>query len=164
MDRLFPCDKILATPPITGPPFRPCVITMSGPADAIKNSAKKPVNNITIDPRLGDSRSGSSGQSVPGLVELLSVIETIAATPIGRQPAIGEGTINKLRPTPLYPAFVALQPVIMKIFVSETTVEARSPWKLTHERQEDIPHLKPLDAGIKTVTKTMDEIYKVETW
>ncbi|KAG8891161.1 hypothetical protein FRC00_014179, partial [Tulasnella sp. 408] len=132
---------------------------MSGHADGTKNTRKKP-NNLTFDPKADNSRPGSSDQSVPGLAELLSVIETIAATPIGRNPAIGDGVVNKLRATPLYAAYVALQPVIMKIYVSETTVEARSPWKLAHESREEIPHLKPLETGIEEVNKTVYDISK----
>ncbi|KAG8904227.1 hypothetical protein FRC00_014175, partial [Tulasnella sp. 408] len=132
---------------------------MSGHADGTKNTHKKP-NNLTVDPKADNSRPGGSDHSVPGLAELLSVIETIAATPIGRNPAIGDGVVNKLRMTPLYAAYVALQPVIMKIYVSETTVEARSPWKLAHESREEIPHLKPLETGIEEVNKTVEDISK----
>ncbi|KAG8952780.1 hypothetical protein FRC04_003704 [Tulasnella sp. 424] len=131
---------------------------MSGPADNNKNTGKKPVN-LTINQNPGSNRQGSSDKTVPGLAELLSVIETIAATPVGRSPVIGDDLINRLRGTPLYAAYTALQPVMMKILVSETTVEARSPWKLMRD-QEDIPQLKALETGIKAVSKSVDGISK----
>ncbi|KAG8930509.1 hypothetical protein FRC01_002685, partial [Tulasnella sp. 417] len=132
---------------------------MSGHADGFKNTTRKPIN-FTTDPKPENSRQGSSGQGVPGLEELLSVIEAIAATPIGRHPAIGDDIINKLKYTPLYAAYVALQPVMMKIFVSETTVEARSPWKLANSGPETIPQLKPLETGLSTMLRTVDTISK----
>lgn len=64
---------------------------------------------------VGAGRSVEEPGVVPGLAELIEVINTMGSAPPGVRPHLNQGLMDKVKSTPMRPALKALEPVYMKL-------------------------------------------------
>ncbi|KAG9042507.1 hypothetical protein FS837_010769 [Tulasnella sp. UAMH 9824] len=64
---------------------------------------------------VGAGRSAEEPGVVPGLAELIEVINTMGSAPPGVRPHLNQGLLDKIKSTPLRPALKALEPIYMKL-------------------------------------------------
>lgn len=104
--------------------------------------------------------AGVGGTEIPGLPELLAIVETIASTPPGKEPAVDQTALEVIQETPLSAVFTALRPVFLKLGIAEAAIEARSPWART-TTYDNIPQLKSIEEKVDLLSKSADDGFKV---
>ncbi|KAG8952774.1 hypothetical protein FRC04_003698 [Tulasnella sp. 424] len=103
--------------------------------------------------------AGVGGTEIPGLPELLAIVETIASTPPGKEPAVDQTALEVIQETPLSALFTALRPVFLKLGIAEAAIEARSPWART-TTYDNIPQLKSIEEKVDLLSKSADDGFK----
>lgn len=104
---------------------------------------------------------GAEGIGIPGLSELVALVETIAATPPGKEPEIDRNAVEVLENTPLNVVYTALKPVFLKLGIAEAAVEARSPWsKTSGSAHEAVLQLKVIEEKVDLLSRNADEGFK----
>ncbi|KAG8930804.1 hypothetical protein FRC01_002253 [Tulasnella sp. 417] len=98
---------------------------------------------------------------IPGLPQLVALVQTIAATPPGKEPEIDPDTLDVLENTPLNVVYDALKPVFLKLGIAEAAVEAKSPWSKTSGHvHETTLKLKAIEEKVDSLSKNTDEGFK----
>ncbi|KAG9024765.1 hypothetical protein FS837_005201 [Tulasnella sp. UAMH 9824] len=97
--------------------------------------------------------------AIPGLSELVALVETIASTPPGKEPVIDQNALEVIETTPLNLVYTALKPVFLKLGIAEAAAEARSPWARGNVH-EDIPQLKSIEDKVDVLSRNADDGFK----
>ncbi|KAG8930501.1 hypothetical protein FRC01_002677 [Tulasnella sp. 417] len=104
---------------------------------------------------------GADPTDIPGLPELVALVQTIAATPPGKEPEIDPDTLEVIENTPLNVVYDALKPVFLKLGIAEAAVEAKSPWSKTSGHvHETTLKLKAIEEKVEILSKNTDEGFK----
>ncbi|KIO29992.1 hypothetical protein M407DRAFT_225669 [Tulasnella calospora MUT 4182] len=61
------------------------------------------------------NRSGEEPPVIPGLAELIEVINTMASAPPGVRPKLNQALLDRVKGTPVHPVLKALEPVYLKL-------------------------------------------------
>ncbi|KAG8986095.1 hypothetical protein FRB90_004231, partial [Tulasnella sp. 427] len=131
--------------------------------DTANTNINAPSNSNARNTRDNTTKNSSQGQvntgnmEIPGLKELVALVDNIAATPPGREPTIDPNTLELLEATPLGAVYVSLKPVFLKLGIAEAAVEARSPWARTSVHYDSVAHLQSIDEKIVALSKTTEE-------
>lgn len=106
-----------------------------------------------------DAKSAEAA-AIPGLSELVALVETIASTPPGKAPALDQNALNFIETTPLSAVYTALKPVFLKLGIAEAAAEARSPWARGNVH-ENIPQLESIEGKVDALSKSANDGFKV---
>lgn len=105
---------------------------------------------------------GAEDVEIPGLLELVALVETIATTPPGKEPELDPDALKVLEATPLNLVYDALKPVFLKLAIAEAAVEAKSPWsKTSGNAHEAVIQLKAIEEKVDVISRKTDEGFKV---
>ncbi|KAG8930807.1 hypothetical protein FRC01_002256 [Tulasnella sp. 417] len=79
-------------------------------------------------------RSVEEPPGVPGLADLIEVINVMGSAPPGVRPKLDQALLNRVKATPLRPALKALEPIYMKLGSTTESVPEQTQRQETHQR------------------------------
>ncbi|KAG8923063.1 hypothetical protein FRC00_006677, partial [Tulasnella sp. 408] len=99
----------------------------AGAAAANKNGTENPKDkangNTAANSASAASKNPPEQPIIPGLAELVEVLNAMAAAPLGARPKINPELIEKIKNSPLHPVLGGLQPVFKKLGPTEGSPE-----------------------------------------
>ncbi|KAG8930504.1 hypothetical protein FRC01_002680 [Tulasnella sp. 417] len=107
---------------------------------AFNNLSRNFIQSIS-EPETKDKGNGNdAGRSVeespvvPGLADLIEVINVMGSAPPGVRPKLDQGLLNRVKATPLRPALKALEPIYMKLGSTTENVPEQTQRQESHQQ------------------------------